>query len=184
MGDAAHLGLEHVTQGKQRARHLLLREPVQEIALVLGRIGRFQHSCQLAALVEPRVVPGGDVFGARAMCKVEKGLELDFSVAQHIGVGRASGLQFGKEIGEDAVAVFRAEVHRIDFQPDDVGHRQHVKKILPRRAMPVVVLFPVPHEHAKQVVSLLFQQIRGDRGIDAAGHADDDAPSHGRAQST
>lgn len=36
-----------------------------------------------------------------------------------------------------------------------------------------VVFLPVLHEQAFHLIPLLQQQVRGDRGVDAAGHADD-----------
>ena len=51
------------------------------------------------------VVAGGDFFGAQAHGVVQKGLELDFGVAQHVRVGRAAGLIFAQKLGKHAVFV-------------------------------------------------------------------------------
>jgi hypothetical protein len=106
-------------------------------------------------------MPGGDVFGAARDGVVEEGLELDFGVAQHVGVGGAAGLVFGEEIAEHAFLVFGGEVDRLDLDAEHVGHRQHVEKILARGALlGVVVVVPVLHEDAEHVVALLLQADR------------------------
>ena len=57
-----------------------------------------------------------------------------------------------------------------------VGDRGGVDEVLARRAvLVVVVVLPVLHEEADDLVALLLQQPRGDRRVDAARHADDDA---------
>ena len=43
LGDRAHVALRHLAQRKQRRRKLRLRQPVQEIRLVLRRVGRLQQ---------------------------------------------------------------------------------------------------------------------------------------------
>ena len=60
--------------------------------------------------------------------------------------------------------------------PSDVGDRRRVDQVLARRAVLVgVVVFPVLHEDADDLEALLLQQPRGDRRVDAARQADDDA---------
>ena len=49
--DRAHVALRHIAQRKQHRRELLLRQPVQEVALVLGRVDGLQ---QLEAAVAAR----------------------------------------------------------------------------------------------------------------------------------
>ncbi len=72
---------------------------MQEITLVLAGIDRFQ---QLKAagiragrrLAHARIVACGDEVGAQLHGMVEEGFELDFGIAQHVGVGSATGLIF------------------------------------------------------------------------------------------
>ena len=107
---------------------------------------------------------------------VEERAELDLAVAQHVGIGRASRLVLAQELREHALAVLGREIDRFELDAEDVGDRRRVDQVLARRAMQVgVVVFPVLHEDADDVVTLLLQDPRGHRRIDAARHADDHA---------
>ena len=93
-GDAAHVAFAQIAHGKERAGKLRLREAVQKVALVFGRIGALEQLVAARGGVQALagVVAGGNFFGAQAHGVVQKGLELDFGVAQHVRVGRAAGL--------------------------------------------------------------------------------------------
>ena len=105
---------------------------------------------------------------------VQKGLELDFGVAQHVRVGRAAGLVFAQEFGKNAVFVFGGEIDMLDVDADHVGHGGGVQKVLAAGAvLAVIVVFPVFHEDANDFVPGLLEQPGGDGGIHAAGKADD-----------
>ncbi len=52
---------------------------------------------------------------------VEKRLEFDLGIAQHVRVWRASGAVLDEEVLEHALAVFRGEVHRLDVDADAVS---------------------------------------------------------------
>ena len=119
---------------------------------------------------------GRDPLGAEPHRVVEEGLELDLGVAQHVGIGRAAGAVFAQELGEDPVLVLGGEVDVLDLDAEHVGDARRVEEVLARRAVRVVVvLFPVLHEEADDLVARLLQQPRGHRRIDAAREADDDA---------
>ena len=63
--DRAHFALRDLAQRKQHRRELLLRQPVQEIALVLGRVARLQQlDARRHLRAHARVVTGRDVVGA------------------------------------------------------------------------------------------------------------------------
>ncbi|MNR17668.1 hypothetical protein D3C85_1343460 [compost metagenome] len=116
----------------------------------------------------------GDGVGAQRHRVVQKRLELDLGIAQHVGVGRAAGRVLAQEIGEHAVLVFGGEVHRLHVHADQVGHGHHVEPVLARGAVfAVVIVLPVLHEQADDLVPLLLEQPRGDRRIDPARHAHD-----------
>ncbi len=103
---------------------------------------------------------------------IEEGLELDFSVAQHVRIRRAAGRVLAQKFGKHAVFVLGGEVDRFDVDADQVRHRDDVDPVLPcRTVLAVVVVFPVFHEQADHVVALFLQQPRGNRRIDAARHA-------------
>jgi hypothetical protein len=63
----------------------------------------------------------------------------------------------------------------LDLDADHIGHRSRIQEVLPRRTeLAVVVVFPVLHEDADDLVALLLEQPRRHGGIHAAAQADDD----------
>ena len=158
-GDAAHVAFAQIAHGKERAGKLRLREAVQKVALVFGRIGALEQLVAARGGVQALagVVAGGNFFGAQAHGVVQKGLELDFGIAQYVRVGRAAGLVFAQEFGKDAVFVFGGEIDVLDVDADHVGHGGGVQKVLAAGAvLAVIVVFPVFHEDANDIVTLLF----------------------------
>src|SRR6266508_143005 len=120
-------------------------------------------------------MPCRDALGAERERMIEEGIELDLAVAQDIRVRCAAGLIVVQEIGKHALAVFAGEVHRLDLDTDHVGDRGGVDQVLPRRAVLVgVVVLPVLHEDADDLVTLALEEPRRNRRVHAAGQADDD----------
>ena len=147
---------------------------MQKIALILGRIFAAQQAVAPIRRLDARVMPGGDLARPEPHRVVEERLELDLGVAEHVRVGCAAGGVLAQEIGEHPVLVLGAEVHRLEFDADHVRGRRRVDEVLARGAVLVrVVVLPVLHEETHDVVSLALEQQRGDRRVDAAGHADD-----------
>ena len=60
----------------------------------------------MAVLIYPGVVAGGDSICAQLAGGIKEMFELDFTVAQHIRVGRAAGRVFGKKMLEHAFPIF------------------------------------------------------------------------------
>ncbi len=108
---------------------------------------------------------------------IEERLELDLRIAQHVRIRRTAGCVLAQELGKHAVPVLGGEVDGFKLDADHVGRGGRVDQVLSRRAVLVVVIvLPVLHEQADDLVALLFQQPRRDRGVDPARHADNDAP--------
>ena len=62
----------------------------------------------------------------------------------------------------------------LDFNTDHIGHAGGIQKVLAAGAeLAVVIIFPVLHEDADHIMALLFEQIRSNCGIYAAGQAND-----------
>jgi hypothetical protein len=123
-------------------------------------------------LAHAGVVAGGDFLGAQAHRVVQKGLELDFGIAQDVGVGRAARLVFAQKLGEHAVLVVGRKVDMLDLNADHVRHGGGIYKIdVGGAVFGVVVILPVFHEDADDLVALLFEQVRGYGRIDAAAQA-------------
>ena len=123
------------------------------------------------------IMTSGYLVGTQRHGVIKKCLEFDFGIAQNIGVGCSPCGVFAQKIGKDPVFVLCSEVHSLNVDPDQIGHADGIKPILARGAIfGIVVVFPVLHEQAKDIVSLLLQKPGSNRGVDPSGHADDDTP--------
>lgn len=119
---------------------------------------------------------GGDQVRAEHQRVVEERLELDFAVAEDVRVRRTAGLVLGKEVLEHVIPVFRGEVRRVQLDADPVADGLGVGQVLAGGTVfGAVVLVPVLHEQAFDLIALLQQEQGGDGRVDAAGHADDHA---------
>jgi hypothetical protein len=149
---------------------------VQEVALVLAPVEALEQLEAAAALAHARVVAGRDLLGAEPHRVVEEGLELDLGVAQHVRVGRAAGRYSRRNSAKTRSLYSAAKLTCSISMPMHVGDAGGVEEVLARRAvLVVVVLLPVLHEDADDLVAGALQQPGGHGRIDAAGQADDDA---------
>ena len=175
-GDGAHLGLFQFAHREQAAGDLFAAHGVQEVALVLVRVQALEQLAAAVNIAAAHVMAGGDQVGAEHQRVVEERLELDFPVAQDVRVRRAPGLVLGQEVLEHVVPVLGGEVGRVQVDAQLVADGLRVREVFPGGAVfGAVVLFPVLHEQAFDLVALLLQEQGGDGGVHASGHADDDA---------
>ena len=108
------------------------------------------------------IVSGGNGIGTLLYGVVQKAFEFDFGIAQDIRVWRAARAVFFKEISKYVVFILRGEIDDVDVDADDIGNGNGIKGILFDAAIfVVVVIFPVLHEHAADLMALLFEQGRG-----------------------
>src|SRR6185312_15003861 len=171
-GQFAHARLLDPAQRKQRGGQLLLAQRMQEITLVLGRVRRPQQPVASVHAIDAGVMAGGDLFRAEHASLVEEGLELDLAIAQHVRIGCAAGAVFGKKVLEHAIPVLRREVARVERDAQAATDRHRVLAVRVAGARTVaVVLFPVLHEQAFDLVALPLQQQGSHRRIDTAGDA-------------
>ena len=96
------------------------------------------------------------------------------------GLGVRPARYSARKWANTCVAVLIGKVHAMQDDAELGGDRARILVVL-RRGAVAVVLFPVAHEQALHVVAGIAQQQRRDRGIDAAGQADDDALASRRA---
>src|SRR5690606_25533294 len=138
-------------------------------------IQALEQAWTTVALTATHIMTSGDQVGTEHLCVVEKDFELDFAVAQDVGIGRAPRFVFSEEMFEDIVPVFSREIGRMQFDAELVAHSLSVRQVfLGGTIFSAVVLVPVLHEQAFYFVAL-FKQAQGrDGGVDTAGHADDD----------
>ena len=92
--DAAHVALfREPAQGEQHMGELLLREPIEEVALVLGSVDGL-HKGEGAAfqLCNARIMPRCQILAPEFAGMGEQGTKLDALVADGAGVGRGAQL--------------------------------------------------------------------------------------------
>ncbi|MNV57734.1 hypothetical protein D3C71_1500790 [compost metagenome] len=155
---------------------LFAADGVQEVALVLVRVQALEQFGAAIDVAATHVVTGGDQVGAEHHGVVEERLELDLAVAQDVRVRRASGLVFGEEMLEHVVPVLGGEVGGVQLDANLVAHGLGVRQVVHGGAVfRSIVFFPVLHEQAFHLITLLDQQEGGNGRVHAAGHADNDA---------
>ena len=153
-GDAPHVSLEHSTEGKQAVLELIDGHGLQEIALVLVVVHAFQQLELAVGMACTHIVARRDHVGAQQARVIEKEIELDLPVAEHVGIRRASRGVLVEKAGEDIVPVLRCEIRFVQRDPEVRAHGSRVVAIDLRSAIfLVVVLVPVLHEHALDAVS-------------------------------
>ena len=171
-GHAANFGFGQSGERKQGFCQLPLIQPMQEIALILVAVGGLEQLETAIAFAHAGVMAGSDAFGPHLQRMIEKGLELDLRIAQHVGIRGASGTVLFQKDREHALAVLFGKIHHLDIDADGVGDAHHVDQILARGTVfVVVIIFPVFHEEADHLPALLLEQQGGHRGIHTAGEA-------------
>ena len=165
--------LVHVTDRKQTPAECLVINLVQEVALVFIAVGAFAEPRGAACDIGLHVMTCGNEVGAQLRGVVEKGAKLDFPVAQNIRVGCPAATVLRQEVVEHAVPVFRREIGAMEADPQFIRHRLSVSQVLFGGAIfGAVILFPVFHEQAFNLVARFDQHQCRDGGIHAPRHAD------------
>ena len=178
-GDAAHLGFFQIADREQRPGELGLAQRVNEIGLILAAVHSLEQPEAPFPGFDAGVVTRGDQLGAQPQRIIQKGLELDFLVTEYVGIGRPSRRVFGQKDLKHMVPVFGREIDGLQRNTQAVTDGLRVGQIFLGRAIfGAVILIPVFHEQASHRIALFQQAQRSDRGIDAAGHADDHFDCH------
>ena len=161
-------------------KELLLAQGEEEIALVLARVAAFaEDGAAVCVTLDDGVVAGGDEGCAEAACLAPEVAEFEFLVAHHARVGRAPGLVLGGEVIDDLRLEIGGLLDDVMRDAEGMGDAAGIRDGGGAAAFILragdAVLRPDFHGHADDVVALLLEEMGGDGGIDAAGHADDDA---------
>ena len=177
-----NLVLAEATHGKERAPEFLLPEREQEVALVLGRVGRrAQLELSRPARGDARIVPGPDRPRSESGGPVPEGVELHVAVAERARVGRAAR-EVGVDEGfDDARREGLAEVDDVVRDAEQRRAATCVLEVVERTASRVPVgpraRGSESHRHADHLVAGSAQQGRRDGAVDAPRHRRDDAAS-------
>src|ERR1700685_1307816 len=111
MGAPANFVFAQRAERKEGAGERGPRHAVQEIALILGAVGRLQQLRAVGRVPQPGVVAGGDPRRAQAVRVVEADPKLDFAIAQHVRIRGAARRVFAQEMREDTFAVLGGKTH-------------------------------------------------------------------------
>ncbi len=171
------IGLEHVSDGEQGLAQLLLRQLAEEIALVLGRVAPLKYPPDRLAVCPQRLLFAAVMSGSHHVSPeppgcLEEGVKLDLAVAQHVRVGSAPFGVLVEHVVHHPLAVFLAQVHKIERDPYLAGNQlRHIAVFLPfavamQCAFHVV---PVLHEHGKHIIALPLEQQGRHAGVNASG---------------
>ena len=175
----AHLGLGHVAERKADEVELLARGRKQEIALVaIGIGGAMQRARSVGEATRRHVMAGRERLRAELARGRQQVAELDRAVALDAGHRRlARGVALGKAVDHQLLEALLIVEH-VMRNADPLGDIARVMDVLAgaagalamaRRAMVVKL-----QRDADDVVTLRLQQRSRGRGVDAAGHGDDD----------
>ena len=178
-GDGADFVLGEFSEREELSGELLLGEPVEEVALVLGGVTGGAEGEAVAVTPDARVVARGESLEVEAAFAGEarEKTELHQGVAADAGVGGASGEVGFAEVPQDG---FRVGVVAVE---DVVRDADALRK--PGGALDVAVLVgakaasplaaavesgaPELHGDADDVMALLLEEQRRDAGVDAPG---------------
>ena len=117
---------------------------------------------------------GGHFFRPQLHGEIQKRLEFDFPVAQHIRVGGTSRPVFIEKQGKHAVFIFLGKIHGVIGNINAFAHVLHIPPIAFGGANAVfILLLPIFHKNANHIIALALEQQRGNRAVHAAGHSND-----------
>ena len=103
---------------------------------------------------------------------MEEGVEFDFAVAEHVGVGCAAPGIFIEHIVHHPLAVFAGQIDKVEGDTYLAGHKFGHELVFFPFAVAVQGAFgivPVLHEHPKNIVALCFKQQGCNAGVNASG---------------
>ena len=120
-----------------------------------------------------------DKIRAKLVRAVNQPAELQILIAQHAGIGRATGLVFVGEVLDDVLLEFRRLVNEVIRDVELVADGARVGDRLRTAAFVLravhAILRPEFQRDADDLVALFEQKRRRRRGINSSAHAADDA---------
>src|ERR1019366_8611929 len=135
-----NLLLTKVADGKQRLGQGSGWHLVQEVTLVFGRVGSLQQLNGGAAPPQTGIMTGGDPRRPQSMHIVEADAELDFAIAQDVGIRSAPRGILVQEMCKYPFAVLGREADPMQRNAQPVAHPPRILKIRGRGAVSVLVI--------------------------------------------
>ena len=120
-----HLRLGQVAERELDEVELLLRQGVEDVALVLAGVDRAEEPVRRAPL-DPGVVTGRQAIGAEQLRAVDEVAELDVAVALQAGIRRPPGGVLVDEAVDDRLAELGFHIDGVERNADHVAGRAGV----------------------------------------------------------
>ncbi len=158
-GNAAHFRFFQLANREQTLGDLLVAKGIEEVALIFVAIQTAQQLALASHVLTTHVVTGGDKICAEIFSReLQERFEFDLFVAEDIGVGRATRFVLFEEMLKDVIPVFSGKVNFVQLHTQLVAHRLRIRQIVRGGTILLaIVLLPVLHEQAFNLVTLLLQ---------------------------
>lgn len=185
------LGFEESAEREDRAGQLLLREPVEVVALILVGIRRLEEQAALSSVThalacDARVMPRGDPCATVFPHECEQLPEFNLPVAAYARIRRPPLPVSRKERVDDLPLEFRFQ---IDYVVRDAERRRHCLRSCRRLCIAALArehlresrrqgIAPEREAHPDEIVPLRVEQVGHGARIDASGECDEN--SHGK----
>ena len=170
LGNKARILLERAAKRENNMRKLFLGQVVHHVGLILGDVQTLSDLKQFRF----RIVDDARVVAGRKVRRVEclshfiiEETELHLEIAHHAGIRRHPCCVGLDEIIEDELLVRLSHIDDLERNPDEFRHLAGAFDLL---VLPVKLI----HGSAVNLIALIEQEARGQRGIHAAGHCHDD----------
>ncbi len=158
--DFTHFRFFQLANREQALGNLFVAEGIKEVTLIFVAVEAAQQLAFAVDISAAHVVAGSDVVSAQIFSgEFEEGFKFDLFVAQNIRVWRAAGLVFSQEMLEHVIPVLCGKVDGVQFNAELVADRLRIGQIFRRGTVFLaIVLFPVLHEQAFNLIALLQQE--------------------------
>ena len=165
-----------MTNGEEGTGQLFFRYLTQKVTLVFVRIGTGKQMVSDAAIGQscfraPAIVARSYIISAQLEGSFQENIKFDFAVAEHIGIGCATGGVFAEHVIDDALAIGFTQVDHLKWNSEVFGYAHGVVAVVDPGAFVADGdggIMPVAHEHTDHFVPGLFEQPGSYRRIDAA----------------
>ena len=155
-----------MTYGEESIAQLLLCELAEKITLILILIRSGQQTINLVTINYLgsflAVVSRSNIIGTHLQRLLQEDIELYLTVAQNIGVGRATLLILGKHIINHSSLILLRQVNKAEGYIQTFGHELGKDLIIVPGAVALERagrIVPIAHKEAYNLMPLLLKQI-------------------------
>ena len=149
----SHLTFFQIANREQRLRQLKLIELTQKITLILIRIPTthqtiLSHAIQFHRLLS-YVMSGSHKISPQFQGFIQKYIKLDFTIAQHIRIGRSAAAILSEHIIYDTLLVQFTQIQHLKRNTQMLRHQHRIPGIVDPRAFILqgyAGIVPIPHK--------------------------------------